>query len=113
LKQQLKDMMDFLLLQSVVGSHFVIDRWRLARHVGWLKNWLSPSGLRWLGWSLAWRLSGGGTVPLPSPVAPWSECSGTGYSKEKPAYMAVWLMITVDQLLHVACNAAAMQYWPR
>lgn len=86
----------------VIGSHFVIDRWRLARHVGWAKNWLGPSGIWWLA-----------TRENISRPKPWAECSKTGYDSEKSVWMAVWLMIIVDQVLHIACNAIAMQVWPR
>lgn len=29
-------------LVVIVGTHFVIDRWRLARFVVWLKNFIAP-----------------------------------------------------------------------
>lgn len=76
-------------LLAIGASHFVIDRWRLARHVGWLKNHLAPRS----GWP-----------------PPWAECSATGYAPDKPPWMAVWLMIIVDQVMHVACNAAALRW---
>lgn len=77
-------------LGIIVGTHFVIDRWRIARHVGWAKNFLAPRS--------AWP-------------PPWKECSGTGYPPEKPAFMAVWLMILVDQIMHVICNGLALKYF--
>jgi len=76
-------------LAVIVGTHLVIDHWRLARHVGWVKNFLAPPS--------AWP-------------KPWAECSGTGYDKDKPLWMAVWLMIIVDQVMHVLCNALALKY---
>jgi hypothetical protein len=75
-------------LLAIGGSHFVIDRWRLARHVGWLKNHLAPRS--------AWPGS-------------WQSCSQTGYAADKPPFMAVWLMIIVDQVMHITCNAAALR----
>jgi hypothetical protein len=107
----------------VVGSHFVIDRWRLARHVGWAKNWLGPNAMRWLLGQrtravllkaendLGEKIQVKSYEPMPRP-SPWKECQVTGYSAEKPPFMAVWLMIIVDQCFHIACNAMAMQYWP-
>lgn len=107
----------------VVVSHFVIDRWRLARHVGWLKNFLAP---RWI------EVRVGASPPPPAygflarrkpdrvepdreriyllRNHPWAECSGTGYAKDKPAWMAVWLMIIVDQAMHLLLNALALKY---
>ena len=82
----------FLLTRSVValvviaGTHFVIDRWRLARYVCWAKNWPWP-GRR-----------------------PWVECSGTGYPSDKPAWLTTWLMIVVDNLMHVVINGAALRW---
>lgn len=78
-----------IALAIICVSHFVIDRWRLARYLCYAKNFLAPS--EW------WH--------------PWEECSGTGYHKDRPAWMAVWLMIIADNLAHVICNAIAIQYF--
>jgi hypothetical protein len=75
-----------LALAVIAGTHIVIDRYRLARHVVWAKNLLAPSRYR----------------------HPWSECVGTGYHQDRPAWMAVWLMIIADNTLHLAINAAAV-----
>jgi len=77
-------------LAIIVGTHFVIDRWRLARHIGWVKNFIAPRS----GWP-----------------KPWAECSATGYDPAKPQWMSVWLMIIVDQVMHVTCNALALKYF--
>lgn len=75
-------------LAVVMGTHFIIDRWRLARYVCWVKNWAAP-----LGWN-----------------KPWSECAGTGYTSDKPAFLAIWLLIIVDNTMHIICNALALRY---
>lgn len=75
------------VLAVVAGSHFVIDRWRLARYVCWAKNFLAPRS--------AWP-------------RPWRECTATGYDPEKPAWMSVWLMIIADNTLHVTINTLAL-----
>jgi len=69
----------------IAASHFVIDRWRLARHVVWLKNCLNP-GLR--------------AGPL----------TATGYAEDVPPWMAVWLLIAADNTLHLLCNGLAIAY---
>jgi hypothetical protein len=69
----------------VLWTHFAIDRWRLARYVVWAKNWLGPN-------------------------KPWAECKVTGYPPEKPAWMAVWLLIIADNTMHVLCNGLALRY---
>lgn len=76
-------------LALIVLSHLVIDHWRLARHVGWAKNFLAPRS----GWPKSWE-----------------ECKGTGYSPDKPPWMSVWLMIIVDQIMHVTLNGLALKY---
>jgi hypothetical protein len=76
-------------LAFIAASHFVIDRWRIARHVSWAKNFIAPRS----GWPRS-----------------WAECSATGYDPSKPPFMAVWLMIIVDQAMHVACNGLALRF---
>ena len=68
------------------GTHFVIDRWHVARQVAWIKNWPWPGS------------------------APWSECRATGYSPDTPAWLSGWLVIIVDNILHVLINGAAIHF---
>lgn len=71
---------------AIALSHFVVDRFRLARYVVFAKNFM--------GW------------PFPR----WSDCKATGYPSERPAWMTVWLMIAADNTIHLACNFAALLY---
>ncbi|MFF8784818.1 DUF3307 domain-containing protein [Streptomyces sp. NPDC015125] len=73
-------------LAVIVATHAVIDRYRLARHVVWVKNLAAPKEFR----------------------HSWAECSGTGYPQDTPPWMAVWLMIIADNTIHLAINAAAV-----
>lgn len=73
-------------LLIIAGTHIVIDRFRLARHVCWAKNWLAPRG---------WN-------------RPWRECLATGYTPAKPVGFAVALMIVADNTMHIAINTAAL-----
>ena len=73
-------------LALIAGSHFVIDRWRLARHVCWAKNFLAPPGSN------------------PS----WEKCQATGYPPDCPDWLAVWLMIIADNTMHGICNWLAL-----
>lgn len=75
-------------LLAIAASHFVIDRWRLARFVVWAKNQIAPRAARF----------------------PWSSATGTGYPADAPPFLAVWLLIIADNLLHVGCNALALAY---
>ena len=73
-------------LAVIAGSHFVIDRWRVARYLIWLKN-----------------------APWPGAL-PWRECRKTGYPPETPVWLSSWLFIIVDNTLHVIINGAALTW---
>lgn len=72
----------------IVGTHFVIDRWRLARYVIWFKNFLGSGN------------------------PPWHYCVATGYPAAVPSWLSVWLLIIADNIMHVLCNGAALKYFP-
>lgn len=69
-------------LAVIVGTHMVIDRYRLARYVVWAKNHLAPVG--------------------PGPL------TSTGYPEETPVWLAVWLLVAADNVIHVLINTAAI-----
>ncbi|MDH3990903.1 MAG: DUF3307 domain-containing protein [Gammaproteobacteria bacterium] len=73
-------------LAVIGGTHFVIDRWHLARYVAWIKNRPWPGS------------------------APWSECSKTGYHPDTPPWLAGWLLIIVDNIMHIVINGLALTY---
>lgn len=76
-----------LVLLWIGGTHFIIDRWRLARYICWGKNWLAPASDR---------------------PPPWRECLATGYDPSRPAWLSVWLLILADNTLHLLCNGLAL-----
>lgn len=75
-------------LLVIAGTHAVIDRYRLAKHVCWAKNQLAPA---------EWR---------PGHTA-------TGYGNDKPDWMAVWLLIFADNTMHAIINRWALRRWAR
>ena len=75
-------------ISAIMATHFAIDRWRLARFVCWAKNWIGPPGSN----------------------GPWRDRSSTGYDPHRPPWLAVWLMIITDNIMHVAINAAAIRW---
>lgn len=81
-------------LAVICGSHFLIDRYRLARFVVWLKN-----GPRY-------------SVEVPGSIEGyamrWKPVTATGYDDDVPAWLSVWLLIAADNIIHVICNAAAI-----
>lgn len=84
----------FLLIASPAAvfviwlTHLLIDRYRLARYVCWAKNRLGA----------------------PSTWHPWHECAATGYHRDSPAWLSVWLMIVADNTLHLAINYLAIKF---
>lgn len=130
-------------LLLIGGTHFIIDRWRLARYVCWAKNQvLGPRetadctaeyvfhngrvfnrGEVTIGQIVT---SDGKHYRVLAPVAedeslrtqpltlwrrPWAECQGTGYPPDKPAWLAVWLLIVADNTLHLVFNGLAWHWW--
>lgn len=77
-----------LALAVIAGTHLVIDRFRLARYVCFAKNFFAPR----------------------SEWPRWEDCSGTGYHKDRPLWMSVWLLIIADNLMHLTINAFALKY---
>ena len=75
-------------LAIIGGTHAVIDRYRLARHLVWIKEKISPRRY--------WR--------------EWRECSATGYSPAKPPGLALGLLIVADNTLHIVINTAALAW---
>lgn len=75
-------------LAVIVGTHIIIDRYRLARHVIWLKNHIAPRG---------WN-------------PPWAKCHATGYPPEKEPGFAVALLIVADNTMHLVINTAALTW---
>lgn len=63
----------------IFGTHFLIDRYRLALY--WIRAYNG--------------------VSEPGPF---------GYPRLKPEYMAFWLMVIIDNSLHLAINYAALRW---
>lgn len=78
-----------LALLVVIATHFLIDRFRLARFVVFAKNFLAPRD--------AW----------PS----WADCNSTGYPAARPPWLAVWLLIIADNAMHILINGLALSYF--
>lgn len=74
------------VLLVIGGTHFIIDRFRLARYVVWVRNYPWPGS------------------------KPWAQCRDTGFANGLPPYMSAWLLIIVDNIIHVVINGAALTY---
>lgn len=97
-------------LLFIAATHFVIDRWRLARYVVWAKNFLGPR--RKFEWEEASPYDMGVLFHYEERWVnpPWPECSATGYWKRNPTWLSTWLLIIADNTLHLICNGLALTY---
>ena len=66
-------------LAVIGGTHYVIDRYSLAKYVVWLKN--------------------GAKGPV----------TATGYPQEVPDWLSTWLMIAADNTIHMLINRWAVR----
>lgn len=89
----------------ILGTHFLIDRFRLARFVVYAKNRLlqPPPELQPHDQTEPWR-------DIHTAKWSWKNCSATGYPSETPTWLAVWLLIAADNTLHLAINYLALTY---
>ena len=70
-------------------THFFIDRFRLARYVVYARNIvLQPKKYRY----------------------PWKDCEETGYHKDVPQWLSLWLLVACDNTIHLLINWAALTY---
>lgn len=91
-------------LAIICGTHFLIDRYRLARFVVWVKNW-------------PWQRNGGwveveddrGDVQRTYQYE-LKPITATGYADDVPPWLSVWLLIWADNTLHIIINGLAIYY---
>lgn len=112
---------------TILWTHFLIDRFGLVRYVVWAKNFIGPywrtrsfqevldefKARGEFGATMTGSQAGEVVAEQKRPVRwnpPWSQCETTGYPPERPAWLAVWLMIVADNTLHLAINYAAIRW---
>ena len=86
----------FLILEPSLAAfsvicitHFFIDRFRLARYVVYARNIvLQPKKYR----------------------NSWDDCRETGYHKDVPQWLSIWLLVACDNTIHLLINWAALTY---
>jgi hypothetical protein len=64
---------------GIAGTHYLIDRYRLARYVVWAKNWLAPRGQD-------------------------HTLTATGMPPTTPDWLATGLLILTDNVCHIILN---------
>lgn len=114
---------------TILATHYLIDRYRLARYVVWAKNFIGPSRRHEPIATTIERLREEGlisrdTVFRPGELKtvlsenqgtwlgnpPWSFCTATGYPPGVPDWLAFWLLIVADNTLHLTINYAALRW---
>jgi len=75
-----------MTLAVIGGTHFVLDRWHLARHFVRLKNSPWPGSTR------------------------RAEPTDSGFSADTPPWLAGMLLIVIDNTLHIVINGLAIYY---
>jgi len=86
----------FLILEPSLAAfsvicitHFFIDRFRLARYVVYARNIvLQPKKYR----------------------NAWDDCRETGYHKDVPQWLSIWLLVACDNTIHLLINWTALSY---
>jgi hypothetical protein len=74
-------------LLVIALTHAVIDRYRLAKYLIWFKNQLVPYDARYS----------------------WANANqATGFPERVPNWMSVWLLIIVDNTVHIVINTLAI-----
>lgn len=91
-------------LGVIAGTHFVIDRWRLARYVVWLKNFVAPVSVH------AGTKPGDPRFVIESFNPPWRRCTKTGYPDDRPIWLTTWLLFIADNLVHTFINLGAIAW---
>ena len=90
-----------LAFSVILITHFLIDRYRLARLVCFGKNYAGVIAWNWIVWP------SGLVSAKRSYVEPYY---ATGYPQGTPPFLDVWLLIIADNVLHVMLNGAALRY---
>lgn len=91
----------------VLLTHAVIDRYRLAKYVIFLKNtvlspWAYDPATSWAG---SVKLNEHGDVAVAV-----KGCSATGFRDDTPPHLSCWLSVIVDNWMHITINALALWY---
>lgn len=77
-------------LAVIGGTHYVLDRYRLAKQVSWAKNQIG--------------------VPASSRYS-WAEGkANAGYPDNTPPWLSTWLMIITDNTIHMVINSLALEH---
>jgi len=91
-------------LAAICITHFLVDRFGLARFLVWLKNWPFVYDRR--------EVQAFDIDDPDRTVPQWAwhmkPITATGYPDRVPPHIRDWLLIIADNIIHVICNALAI-----
>lgn len=100
----------------IVSTHFLIDRFRLAKYVCYAKQFIAPKSTLFNDWTNydcscgICNFCNGQQERLLKTEFSWQNCKDTGFPSETPPFLAVWLLIIVDNTMHLCINFLALRY---
>jgi hypothetical protein len=108
-------------LGMIFATHYLIDRYRLARCVVWVKNWMGPKRC-WCRHSIGGQPAWTDDIKYIgedfkvddfyiwyAPTPPLWGCP-SGYPPTTPVWFSTWLLIIADNTLHLTINYLALRY---
>lgn len=97
----------------ILVTHFLIDRFSLAKYLVYAKNQISPYAFTFIELDEVEAESGDEYFVERVKEAhrlEWKNCRATGYPADVPAWLAVWLLIAADNTLHLCLNWYALTF---
>ena len=101
----------WISLSIIFGTHFLIDRYRLARYWNYVKNGMFQKAKQY---DKVIRDDEGEAVDVVfqgNYAHLLKPLTVTGYPKDVPAWLSDWLLIITDNILHILINGLAIYYF--
>ena len=102
---------NWITLSIIFGTHFLIDRFRLARYWNYFKNGMFQKVKQY---DKVIRDDEGGAVDVVfqgNYAHLYKKLTSTGYPEDVPAWISDWLLIITDNTLHILINGLAIYYF--
>jgi len=74
-------------LALIALLHLIVDHFSVAKYLAWLKNRPWPGS------------------------QPWSECRDYGFPPNMPVWQSSWLLVIIDNTLHIVINGVVIFYF--
>ena len=76
-------------LAIIGGTHFVIDRWRLAKYLVWARNQCAPAEARYA----------------------YAEAGMLGNRADRPDWLSGWVTVAADNAVHLLINHLTLRHY--